>query len=67
MTVEEQIIHTERSLRNARRRYAAATNRGDMTAAMGWGFATRNAIQRLEELGDLQDEGRTAWAIARGI
>lgn len=67
MTVEEQIVHTERSLRNAERRYLAAIARGDMGAAFGWGHATRNAIQRLEDLGELQDNGRSSWAIARGV
>ena len=63
--IEREIIKTEADLRIAQRRYAQANARKNMNEALRWGTLTRELIQRLEDLGNLHDNGRGAWAVAR--
>ena len=64
---EVQIAAAEKQLRVARRRYQQAAARRDVNRMFTWGAATRRLIERLEALGDLNDEGRAAFYIARSV
>jgi len=65
--IEVQIEATERQLTLARGYYRRATARRNMSLAFKWGQEVRQLIQKLEKLGELNDEGRSAYYIARGV
>jgi hypothetical protein len=67
MTVlEALIVGTEAELTRARSEYQRASVRRDMAGMFTWGQETRRLIQKLENLGEYDDSGRTPFAIGLG-
>jgi len=63
--LEALIVGTETELSQARANYQRASARRDMTGMFTWGQETRRLVQELENLGEYDDSGRSAFAIGR--
>lgn len=63
--LEILIVGKETALSEARAQYNRASARRDTVGMFTWGQETRQIIQDLEDLGEYDDSGRTAFAIGR--
>lgn len=61
--LETLIVGTETALSEARSQYNRASARRDMTGMFTWGQETSRLVRELENLGEYEDMGRSAFAI----